>query len=149
MKSFEINHDNLNPALYRHSTSGFVQTWDVRIKKPNSGDYMSPAVIHTIEHTMAHYLRERYGDYRIVGVFPMGCQTGFYVLTRFMTRYHFYDAMESYIMSLQRMYSVPGATSRECGQYLLQDLRGAKDTMMQFYEDWMRRNRDEVLDYKD
>ena len=137
MKSFEIDHTKLIPGIYKHSKSGLVTTWDVRIKKPNSGEYLDPAVIHTVEHTLASYLRTRYGNLRIVGIFPMGCQTGFYVLTRFMSNSAFYYAIEDYILNLQRRFSVPGTTEQQCGNYTLHNLKGAKDVMLDFYDEYL------------
>ena len=134
MRSFEIDHDRLLPGIYKHSVSGLVVTWDVRIKTPNKGEYLTPAQIHTIEHTLATYLRGRYGNYRIVGIFPMGCQTGFYVLTRFIDKVMIYESILDYILNLQRSISVPGATRRQCGQFELQDLRGAKQVVLDYYE---------------
>lgn len=129
MRSFEIDHTKLSPGIYKHSVSMLTTTWDIRIKFPNSGDYLSPEVIHTIEHTMAFYLRKIYGNTRIVGVFPMGCQTGFYVLTRFMSSHDLVHAIRTYIQSLKNMDEVPGATRIQCGNYELQDLYRAKKIM--------------------
>lgn len=138
MRSFEIDHDRLLPGIYKHSVSGLVITWDMRVKIPNSGDYLTPAQIHTIEHTLATYLRERYGNYRIVGIFPMGCQTGFYILTRFIDKNMIFNAIIDYILGLQRAIVVPGATRNQCGQYELQDLRGAKKAMLSYYENYLK-----------
>ena len=138
MRSFEIDHRKLKPNIYKHSVSGLVTTWDVRIKSPNKGDYLEPAVIHTIEHTLAYYMRKRYGNYRIVGIFPMGCQTGFYVLTRFIDKHMIHEAFIDYIMHLQTTSEVPGATEEQCGQYQLQNLRGAKNTMLEYYDKYLK-----------
>lgn len=138
MRSFDIDHDMLIPGIYKHSISGLVVTWDVRIKAPNKGDYMTPAQIHSIEHTLAVYLRGRYGNYRIVGIFPMGCQTGFYVLTRFIDKRMIHEAIVDYSLNLQKSINVPGATKRQCGQYDLQDLRGAKKVMLDYYENYLK-----------
>lgn len=138
MRSFEIDHRKLKPSIYKHSVSGLVTTWDVRIKSPNKGEYLDPAVIHTIEHTLADYMRKRYGNYRIVGIFPMGCQTGFYVLTRFIDKYMIHEAFIDYIMHLQTTFQVPGATEKQCGQYQLQNLRGAKSTMLEYYDKYLK-----------
>lgn len=137
MKSFEIDHTKLTPGIYKHAVSGFVTTWDIRIKTPNSGDYLSPAIIHTIEHTMANYLRGKYGDHKIVGIFPMGCQTGFYVLTRGMNRKTIYKAITDYIDDMSLTIYVPGATEEQCGNYKLQDLTGAKRAMRYYLRKWL------------
>lgn len=132
MKSFEINHDKLWPGIYKHSVSGLVTTWDVRVKVPNKGVYLSPAVIHSLEHTLATFMRKKYGNYRIVGIFPMGCQTGFYILTRFVDCKMIYDSILEYIDYLLSLDKVPGATKKQCGNYRLQDLEGAKMEMLEY-----------------
>lgn len=138
MRSFEIDHKKLNPNIYYHSRSGLVVTWDIRMKFPNKGEYLSPDVIHTIEHTLAKFLRDRLGNYKIVGIFPMGCQTGFYVLTRFVSKSEIRRVFVDYIMTTQRLNRVPGATEMQCGQYELQNLPGAKEELLDFYENVLR-----------
>ena len=52
----------------------------MRFRAPREKEYLSPEAIHTIEHLMAHYLREKLGS-RVVSFAPMGCKTGFYLST--------------------------------------------------------------------
>lgn len=146
MRSFEIDHTKLTPGIYKHSRSGLVTTWDIRIKSPNKGDYLSPAIIHSIEHTLATYLRGVYGNTRIVGIFPMGCQTGFYVLTRFMDRHDIYVAISDYISHMSIVFDVPGATEIQCGNYQLQDLTGAKRELKEYLISYLVLQ-DRALDY--
>ena len=55
--SFSKNHDVLSVGLHECGTSHGVTTWDLRFKKPNAGDYVSPKALHTIEHLLATVLR--------------------------------------------------------------------------------------------
>lgn len=137
MRSFEINHKELKPGIYKHSVSGLVTTWDVRVKTPNV-DAMEDAVLHSIEHTLAVYMRNRFGNYRIVGVFPMACKTGFYVLTRFIGKETFLNAFVDFVFNLQKLITVPGATEVQCGNYELHDLKGAKTEILNFYDRYLR-----------
>ena len=48
--SFSKNHDELSVGLHECGTANGVTTWDLRFKKPNAGDYLSPKALHTVEH---------------------------------------------------------------------------------------------------
>ncbi|MBQ8447173.1 MAG: S-ribosylhomocysteine lyase, partial [Clostridia bacterium] len=99
-----------------------------RMKKPNGDDYFQMSAAHTVEHLFATYARNSaYGD-KIVYVGPMGCRTGFYLLTR-DTLSH-----ENAIKIVQESMAfigdfegeIPGSKKEECGNYLDHDLAGAK-----------------------
>lgn len=55
--SFQKNHNVLMPGMYFSTLLQNVATFDLRFKKPNCGDYLSPAAMHTIEHLLATALR--------------------------------------------------------------------------------------------
>ena len=78
--SFQVDHEKLKPGLYLSRRDGDVTTFDLRFKKPNTGDLLSNAEMHSVEHVMATLLRN--GPHRDAVVYfgPMGCQTGFYFL---------------------------------------------------------------------
>ena len=83
--SFCVDHTTLEPGMYLSRRDGDIMTWDIRMKKPNQGDYLSPACAHTIEHLFATRARNsRYGAH-VIYVGPMGCLTGFYLLTQGLT----------------------------------------------------------------
>lgn len=50
--SFSVDHTKLEPGMYISRTDGDVVTYDVRMKKPNGGDYLSNGSLHTIEHLL-------------------------------------------------------------------------------------------------
>lgn len=128
--SFEINHDLLDKGMYICRIDGDVITYDIRMKKPNNPeqDYLSPAGGHTIEHLMATWMRNSNYSEDIIYVGPMGCQTGFYFLTRNTI------AKETAISLVQDCFAyicnfegeIPGSQRIECGQYLLHDIPEAK-----------------------
>ena len=80
--SFSINHDVLLPGLYVSRVDGDVTTYDMRTRRPNTGDLMDNSTMHSLEHMFATYIRN--GDLKdsVVYFGPMGCQTGFYLLVR-------------------------------------------------------------------
>ena len=80
--SFCVDHTKLDRGMYISRIDGDVVTYDIRMKKPNGGDYLAVPAAHTIEHLFATYARNsQYGN-QVVYVGPMGCRTGFYLLVR-------------------------------------------------------------------
>ena len=127
--SFSINHDILLPGLYVSRVDGDVTTYDMRTRRPNTGDLMDNSTMHSLEHMFATYIRN--GDLKdsIVYFGPMGCQTGFYFL---------FDGEKlsnaNAVRLLQRVFTaaakfdgaMPGASARECGNYRNLDVELAR-----------------------
>ena len=126
--SFTVNHDTLEKGMYISRIDGDVVTYDIRMKKPNAGDYFQMSAAHTLEHLFATYARNsKFGD-EIVYVGPMGCRTGFYLLTRDKITPAQAIALVQESMAFAAVFEggIPGNTKRECGNYLDHDLQGAK-----------------------
>ena len=126
--SFTVNHDTLKKGMYISRIDGDVITYDIRMKKPNGGAYLSPSVAHTIEHLFATYARNSAWKQHVLYVGPMGCRTGFYLLTRENVTGEEAIALVKESMCFIRDFQgeIPGNTARECGNYLDHDLVGAK-----------------------
>ena len=75
IKSFTINHNVLVPGFYIFREDGDVITYDLRTRKPNAGDYMDNASMHSLEHMFATYIRNSKMGEDVVYFGPMGCQT--------------------------------------------------------------------------
>lgn len=126
--SFTVNHDKLEKGMYVSRIDGDIYTYDIRMKKPNNGDYISNGALHTFEHLFATYARNsEYAD-SVIYVGPMGCRTGFYLLLR-------NNVKKSEALSLVRKAfefivnfegEIPGSKRQECGNYKEHDLLGAK-----------------------
>ena len=56
--SFTIDHDVLVPGFYISRKDGDITTYDLRTRRPNKGDYMSNADMHSVEHMFATYIRK-------------------------------------------------------------------------------------------
>ena len=123
--SFTVNHLDLEPGIYvsRKDKVGqeTITTFDLRMTAPNKEPVMNTAEVHTMEHLGATFLRNdpEYKD-RTIYFGPMGCRTGFYVVLAG-------DLSSKEIVPLiTRMYEfmrdfkgeVPGASARDCGNYL-------------------------------
>lgn len=125
--SFCVDHTRLERGMYLSRQDGDIITYDIRMKKPNGGEYLAVPALHTIEHLFATYARNsRYGS-GVVYVGPMGCRTGFYLLTRGLTHQQAIQLVQD-SMAFIAAYEgeIPGATEPECGNYREQDLSGAK-----------------------
>ncbi len=126
--SFTINHDTLEKGMYISRIDGDVVTYDIRMKKPNGGDYFAMGAAHTLEHLFATYARNSAVGGEIVYVGPMGCRTGFYLLTRDSISSAQAIALVQESMAFARDFEgeIPGSKKEECGNYLDHDLQGAK-----------------------
>ena len=148
--SFTVNHDTLEKGMYTSRIDGDVVTYDIRMKKPNGGDYLNMSAAHTVEHLFATYARNsQYGD-KIVYVGPMGCRTGFYLLTRDTLTHAQAIALVQESMAFVRDFEgeIPGNKKEECGNYLDHDLVGAKKIGGEMYavlENWTEKD----LQYKE
>ena len=126
--SFSINHDILTPGLYISRVDGDCVTYDLRMKAPNKGDYLSQGALHTLEHLVATHVRNSQYGRGVIYFGPMGCRTGCYLVMR--------DSIipAEVITMLQGAFQftadfegeIPGAKQRECGNYREHDLADAK-----------------------
>lgn len=131
--SFTIDHIKLQPGVYvsRKDRIGLetLTTFDLRMTSPNEEPVMNTAEMHTIEHLAATFLRN-HPDWkeRVIYFGPMGCRTGFYLILA--------GDLESrdIVALMQEMYQfiadfegeVPGASAKDCGNYLDMNLPMAK-----------------------
>ena len=78
--SFTVDHNKLLPGLYLSRRDGEVTTFDLRFKRPNTGDLLTNSEMHSAEHLIATLLRNSPEKDAVIYFGPMGCQTGFYFL---------------------------------------------------------------------
>lgn len=123
--SFTIDHIKLQPGVYvsRKDPVGdqTITTFDLRMTSPNEEPVMNTAEMHTIEHLAATFLRNHtnYGS-KTIYFGPMGCRTGFYLLLA--GDYESGDIVPLMIEMFEFIRDfhdeVPGASPRDCGNYL-------------------------------
>ena len=138
--SFTVNHDVLVPGLYLSRRDGSVTTFDLRFKKPNTGDLLTNAEMHSVEHIIATALRNSPQKDAVIYFGPMGCQTGFYFLfdNRLLS-------LEGAIELLQEVFTaaanfegkMPGKSAVECGNYVNLDVTLAQQCCA-FYAEVIR-----------
>ena len=123
--SFTIDHIKLQPGLYvsRVDSVGAerVTTFDLRLVSPNEEPVLNTAEIHTMEHLAATYLRnEPEWKDRVLYFGPMGCRTGFYLLLAGeLTSAEIVPLVWDCFRFIRDFRGeVPGASARDCGNYL-------------------------------
>jgi S-ribosylhomocysteine lyase len=125
--SFTVDHDKIEPGIYISRIDGDIVTYDMRTRKPNMGDYMDNLTMHSVEHMFATYVRNSDISKNVIYFGPMGCQTGFYLLTRDLPLEKVYDAV---VATLEKIIShdgeIFGKVREECGNYMNLDLDAAK-----------------------
>lgn len=139
--SFTINHLVLEPGIYVSRIDRYgetaITTFDLRMTAPNREPVMNTAEIHTIEHLGATFLRShaQYGD-RIVYFGPMGCRTGFYLLLAGEYTSAEIVPLVAAMFTFIRDYEgeIPGASPRDCGNYLDQNPGMARWLAKRFLE---------------
>ncbi len=123
--SFTIDHLKLVPGVYvsRKDNIGkeVITTFDLRMTSPNDEPVMNTAEVHTIEHLAATFLRNHpvYGN-KTIYFGPMGCRTGFYLLLAGdLTSKEIIPLMiEMFEFIRDFNGEVPGASPKDCGNYL-------------------------------
>ena len=154
--SFTIDHIKLIPGVYvsrkDHVGSEVITTFDIRMTSPNDEPVMNTAEMHTIEHLAATFLRNHkdFGT-KIIYFGPMGCRTGFYLLLA--GDYESKDILEL----LEEMFvfianfddEVPGASAKDCGNYLDMNLPMAKYLADQYLKEVLADISEKRLSYPD
>lgn len=140
--SFQVDHNKLEPGLYLSRRDGNVTTFDLRFKKPNTGDLLTNAEMHSVEHIIATLLRNSASRDAVIYFGPMGCQTGFYFL---------FDgdklSEDQAIALLREVFAagaaydgpMPGKSPVECGNYINLDVDLAKAQCARYssiIQDW-------------
>lgn len=139
--SFTIDHIKLKPGIYvsrkDHFNDTVLTTFDIRLTSPNDEPVLNTAEVHTIEHLAATYLRnDPIWKDRVVYFGPMGCRTGFYLILEG-------DLESKDIVSLMKDLfafmagfegEVPGASPKDCGNYLDMNLPMAKFVSKRFLD---------------
>ena len=152
--SFTIDHILLKRGIYvsRQDVVGneTITTFDVRMKEPNREPVLSPSAIHTIEHLAATFLRNHpvWAD-KIIYWGPMGCLTGNYLIVKGdITSAEILPLVkETFAFVASYDGEVPGATARDCGNYLLMNLPEARWEANKYLNEVLERATEENLVY--
>ena len=123
--SFTIDHIKLQPGVYvsRKDPVGdqVITTFDIRMTSPNEEPVMNTAELHAMEHLAATFLRnhKEFGP-KVIYWGPMGCRTGNYLLLN--GDYESRDIVPLMIEMFEFIRDfegeIPGASAKDCGNYL-------------------------------
>ena len=152
--SFTIDHLRLVPGVYVSrkdmADTQTVTTFDLRITRPNEEPVMNTAEVHTIEHLGATFLRNHpeIKD-RVLYFGPMGCRTGFYLLLS--GDYESADILPLIKEMFQFISTfegeVPGASAKDCGNYLDMNLPMARFYAKKYLREVLDDPKDSQLNY--
>lgn len=152
--SFTIDHIKLVPGVYvsRKDPVGneTITTFDLRMTSPNDEPVMNTAEMHAIEHLAATFLRnhKEYGP-KIIYFGPMGCRTGFYLLLA--GDYESKDIIPLMIELFQFISNfndeVPGASAKDCGNYMDMNLPMARYLAQKYLNDVLSNITEQQLCY--
>lgn len=139
--SFTVNHLDLMPGVYvsRKDQVGSetITTFDLRMTAPNREPVMNTAEMHTMEHLAATWLRNDPAiQDKVIYFGPMGCRTGFYLILAgdYTSREVLPIVTKTYEFIRDFEGEVPGASARDCGNYLDMNLPMAKYRANQYLE---------------
>lgn len=138
--SFTVDHTTLLPGLYLSRRDGDIITFDLRFKKPNTGDLLSNSEMHSAEHLIATLLRNSAEKDAVIYFGPMGCQTGFYFLfdNRLLSCEGAIDLLkEVFAAAADFEGEMPGKSPAECGNYINLDVETGQ-RVCRFYADLIR-----------
>lgn len=133
--SFEVDHRYIKEGIYISRIDGDITTYDLRMRKPNTGDLMDNSAIHSFEHMFATFVRNSEMKESIIYAGPMGCQTGFYLLVR--------NADDAAVIALVKKTlsdiisfegEIFGKSEIECGNYANLSLDKAKNEAERYLE---------------
>ena len=130
--SFSVDHTLIVPGIFVSRVDNVggstVTTYDIRVTKPNEEPAVDVAAMHTLEHLIATYLRndDNWKD-EVIYWGPMGCLTGFYLILKgSRTPKEIHRLLVDAFTSVKDAQSVPGASPKNCGNYLMHNLPMAK-----------------------
>ena len=152
--SFTIDHIKLQPGVYvsRKDPVGdqVITTFDIRMTSPNEEPVMNTAELHAMEHLAATFLRnhKEFGP-KVIYWGPMGCRTGNYLLLN--GDYESRDIVPLMIEMFEFIRDfegeIPGASAKDCGNYLDMNLPMAKYLSKKYLTEVLENITDEQLNY--
>ena len=152
--SFTIDHIKLIPGVYvsriDYVAGHPITTFDLRMTSPNDEPVMNTAEMHTVEHLAATFLRN-HAEYKDKTIYfgPMGCRTGFYLLLA--GKYESKDIVPLMVEMFDFIANfhdeVPGASAKDCGNYLDMNLPMARYIAKKYLDEVLTDITDERLVY--
>lgn len=131
VESFELDHTKVKAPYVRKAgvkvgpKGDIVTKFDLRFAQPNK-EILSDKGIHTLEHFLAGFMREKLDN--IIDVSPMGCKTGFYLVSFGEVEIdEVIDALEYSLDKVLQQEKIPADNEVQCGTAALHSLDLAKE----------------------
>ena len=139
VESFKLDHTKVKAPYIRKccelkgANGDIVTKFDLRFLQPNEETF-GTAAIHGLEHLLATYLRETLDG--IIDLSPMGCRTGFYmILAGDLTSNDVLQLVKDMFLFIKNYEGdIPGASAKDCGNYLDLNLYMAKFIAAKYYD---------------
>ncbi len=145
--SFTVDHRFIKEWIYISRIDGDITTYDIRMRKPNTGNVMSNALMHSFEHLFATFMRNGNLADNTVYVGPMGCQTGFYLLVRNANHGEVLKEVKRVLGEIADYKGeMPGASEIECGNFRNLDVTLAAQEAKR-YLDVIKEETEEEINY--
>jgi len=119
----ELDHRLLNAPTVKLRSANPGQNGDVvycvdlRVNRPNAGEYLSTTELHSVEHFLLEGL-QRYLPENFLSIGIMGCQTGFYIVLLNEGRAEtIYKVLENILSDMLTATEVPYTSIEQCGNY--------------------------------
>ena len=133
--SFSVDHRKIKPWVYISRVDGDVTTYDMRMRKPNTGDLVDNATLHSLENLFATMVRNSRISKDVIYFGPMGCQTGFYLLIRNADHGTVVQVIKEVLAGIAEYDGdMPGASEIECGNYRNLDVELARAEAKSYLE---------------
>ena len=148
--SFSVDHTAIIPGIFVSRVDkvgdNVITTYDIRVTKPNVEPSIDVAAMHSLEHIIATYMRnDSYWKDELIYWGPMGCLTGFYIILKGnRSPKEIYELILNAFKSVSTSTDVPGASPKNCGNYLMHNLDMAKWYAARF-ADYLASNADNPL----
>ena len=125
--SFRADRRRIDVGMYIARVDGDIVTYDIRMTRPNGGEYLEPPVIHTIEHIFSSFVKSSEFGRGIVYVGAKASRTGFDLLTRGMNHVAVIKLVKDACAYISRFDDrIPRCSEEECGNFREHDLKGAR-----------------------
>ena len=125
----DLDHRFVSPPYLRltdrrKTSSGEANVWHLRVAQPNV-THIQSQIMHSVEHFLGDYLTAASDE--VVSVAPMGCQTGFYIVTSIGLFDELSALLVKVLETVASATAVPHADTVQCGWAANHSLQGAKN----------------------
>ena len=130
LKAPHVKLRSANPG----TNGDVVYCVDLRINRPNAGDYLSSTELHSVEHFLLEGF-QRYMPKNFLSIGIMGCQTGFYlVLLNEGRADKIREVYKNILTDMLSATAVPYANIEQCGNYRNHSLELAQNVARRVLE---------------